>query len=65
MGDRFKHLPPLTDEEGAEIQRQIANDPDAPEVTDEQLAHPMTFAEAHPELAEALRKRLAEKAKPE
>jgi hypothetical protein len=65
MGDKFKHLPPLTDEEEAEIQRQIANDPDAPEATDEQLAHPMTFAEAHPELAEALRKRLAANSKPE
>jgi uncharacterized protein (DUF4415 family) len=59
MGTKFKHLPPLTDEEEAEIQREIATDPDAPEATDEQLAHAMTFAEALPELAEALQKRLA------
>lgn len=58
MGTKFKHIPALTDEEEAQIQRQIASDPDAPEATDEELAHPMTFAEALPELAEALRKRL-------
>lgn len=39
-------VPPISDEREAEIQRMIASDPDAPEATDEQLAHPMTFAEA-------------------
>jgi uncharacterized protein (DUF4415 family) len=58
LGTRFKHIPPLTDEEEAQIQRQIASDPDAPEATDEELAHPMTFAESLPEMAAALRKRL-------
>ena len=58
MGTKFKHIPPPTGEEEAEIQRQIASDPDAPEATDEELAYPMTFAEALPEMAEALRKRL-------
>jgi uncharacterized protein (DUF4415 family) len=54
-----KHrIRPLTDEEEAEIQKQIASDPDAPELTDEQLARPMTFAEAHPELSDALKKSL-------
>jgi hypothetical protein len=38
--------PPITDEEEAEIQRQIAENPDDAEATDEALAHPMTFAEA-------------------
>lgn len=56
MTGRFAHLPPLTDEEEAAIQREIANDPDAYEATDEELAHPMTFAEAHPELAESIKR---------
>lgn len=43
---KFSSSRPLTDEEEAEIQRMIASDPDAPEITDEQARHPMTFAEA-------------------
>lgn len=43
---KFSSKRPLTDEEEAEIQRMIASDPDAPELTDEQALHPMTFAEA-------------------
>jgi hypothetical protein len=31
-------IPPLTDEQEAEIQRKIASDPDSPEATDEELA---------------------------
>lgn len=46
----------ITDEEEAEIQRQIASDPDAPEATDEELAHGKSFAEAFPEMAEAIRR---------
>jgi uncharacterized protein (DUF4415 family) len=41
-----RRAPPISDTEEAEIQREIAGNPDAPEATDEQLAHPMTFAEA-------------------
>ena len=41
---------PLTDQEEADIQRQIAGDPDAPEVTDEQAAQARPFAEALPDL---------------
>ncbi|UXN74488.1 BrnA antitoxin family protein [Devosia sp. A8/3-2] len=43
---KFSSKRPLTDAEEAEIQRMIASDPDAPEVTDEQAKNPMTFAEA-------------------
>lgn len=39
-------VPPISDEEEAEIQRQIAADPDDAEATDEALARPMTFQEA-------------------
>ena len=38
-------IAPITDEEEAEIQREIASNPDTFEATDEMLAHPMTFAE--------------------
>ncbi len=47
---------PLTDAEEAEIQRQIASDPDAPEATDEQLAQAKPFAEVFPELAESMKR---------
>jgi uncharacterized protein (DUF4415 family) len=43
---RLRKLRPFTEADEAEVQRQIASNPDAPEATDEQLAHPMTFAEA-------------------
>lgn len=49
-------IKPLTDAEEAEIQRQIASDPDAPEATDEQLANARPFAEVFPELAESMRR---------
>ncbi|HTV70513.1 MAG TPA: BrnA antitoxin family protein [Rhizobiaceae bacterium] len=57
MTGRFSHLPPLTDEEEAQIQRQIASDPDNPEITDEQIAAGgKTFAEMFPDLAESIRR---------
>ena len=49
-------IPPITDEEEAEIQRQIAEDPDNPELTDEELAQARPFAEVFPELAESIRR---------
>lgn len=39
-----------------QIHAMIASDPDAPEVTDAQLAQARPFAEAFPALAEALRR---------
>lgn len=49
-------LPPLTDEEEAEIQRQIADDPDNPEATDEELTQFRPFVDAFPKLAESIRR---------
>lgn len=56
MSIKFKNVPPLTDEEEAEIQRQIASDPDAPEATDEQLAQAKPFKEAFPDLYESIQR---------
>jgi uncharacterized protein (DUF4415 family) len=53
---KFASNRPLTDDEEAEIQRMIASDPDAPEITDEQIKTRMTFAEAFPDLAESIKR---------
>jgi uncharacterized protein (DUF4415 family) len=58
MGSRNRRIRPLTDEEEAEIQREIAADPDAPEATDEELAQGRPFAEMFPELAEKMRRNI-------
>ena len=47
---------PVTDAEEAEIQAQIAADPDDEELTDEQLAQAKPFAEVFPELAASIRR---------
>ena len=49
-------IPDLTDEEEAEIQRQIAEDPDDFTPTDEELAQARPFAEVFPELMESIRR---------
>jgi uncharacterized protein (DUF4415 family) len=52
-----------TDEQGVAIQRGIAQDPDNPELTDEELASLRPAREVHPELvAEYLRTRGKQKA---
>ena len=56
MTSRFKHIKPLTDEEEAQIQKQIASDPDAPELTDEQLRQGRPFAEVFPDLAASIKR---------
>lgn len=56
MTKRFPNVPNLTDEEEAEIQRQIADDPDTWEMTDEEMAQARPFAEVFPELAESIRR---------
>lgn len=38
MNARRHTIPPITEEREAEIQRRIASDPDAPELTDDELA---------------------------
>jgi uncharacterized protein (DUF4415 family) len=52
----MRKLRELTDAEEAEIQRQIASDPDAPEATEAQLKTGRPFAEALPGLAEAIKR---------
>ena len=56
MSIKFKNVPPLTDEEEAEIQRKIASDPDAPEATDEQIAQAKPVKEAFPDLYESIQR---------
>jgi uncharacterized protein (DUF4415 family) len=46
----------ISDADEARIQRMIASDPDAPEVTDEQIASAKPFKEAFPALADSLLK---------
>ena len=53
--ERKIHIP--TDEEEAEIQRQIAEDPDAPEWTEEDWARARPAIEVDPELVEWSRRR--------
>ncbi len=50
MREKFSSKHPLGDAEEAEIQKMIASDPDAPELTDEQLKRGRPFKEALPEL---------------
>ncbi|TCD14129.1 hypothetical protein E0D97_08525 [Oricola cellulosilytica] len=47
---------PLTDQEEANIQKQIADDPDTWEASDEELARAKPFAEVFPDLAESIRR---------
>jgi uncharacterized protein (DUF4415 family) len=61
MSRARKPLWPISDAEEAEIQAQIASDPDAPEATDEELAQARPFAEVFPELAESIRRSEAER----
>jgi hypothetical protein len=56
---KFSSKRPLTDEEEAEIQRRIANDTDAPEATDEELAQARPFREVFPDLAASIDEELA------
>jgi uncharacterized protein (DUF4415 family) len=51
-----KNFPPISDEEEAEIQREIASNPDAYEATEEELANARPFAEVFPDLAESIRR---------
>jgi uncharacterized protein (DUF4415 family) len=56
MGKLSRRINGLTDEEEAEIQRQIAADPDDFDSTDEELARAKPFAEAFPDLMESIRR---------
>ena len=59
-----RRIPDLTDEEEAEIQRMIAEDPDDFEPTDEELANALPFSEAHPELAASILRERPDLAEP-
>ena len=63
MKNVSKHKP-LTDTEEADIQKAIANDPDAPEATDEQLAQARPFREAFPDLAANIDREMARRGRP-
>ncbi|RJF86819.1 hypothetical protein D3874_07120 [Oleomonas cavernae] len=56
MPDKFSSKRPLTDAEEAQIQKMITSDPDAPELTDEQLRQGRPFAEAFPDLHASIRR---------
>ncbi len=49
-------MKPVSDAREAAIQRQIAADPDSPELTDSQLRQGRSFAEAFPDLAEGIKR---------
>ena len=56
MNSGKHHVLPLTDKEEAEIQSEIADDPDSAEATDEELAQARPFAEVFPDLMESIRR---------
>jgi uncharacterized protein (DUF4415 family) len=56
MNNLEQKIRPLTDAEEAQIQAQIAANPDAPEATDEELANLTPFNEAFPDFAESIRR---------
>jgi uncharacterized protein (DUF4415 family) len=64
MKRRQVKILPLTDEEEAEIQREIAEDPDAPEATEEELAQARPFAEVFPELLANMKRKEALRGRP-
>ena len=59
-----RRVPDITDEEEAQVQRWIAEDPDDWEATDEELANAMSFEEAEPELAASILRDHPELAEP-
>lgn len=56
MGNRSDRIRPLTDQEEADIQRQIAEDPDDADSTDAELRQGKPFEEALPALMESIRR---------
>ena len=56
MHKKLPKLASLTDEEEAQIQKQIADDPDNPEWTREELDGALSLDEALPKLAESIRR---------
>ena len=56
MSNTMRKKRELTDAEEAVLQAQIANDADADEATDDQLAQAKSFADAFPDMMEAIRR---------
>lgn len=56
MTKRKTVVPPIADQEEADIQREIAANPDHPEATDDELATARPFAEMFPVLAARINK---------
>lgn len=59
--NKIKHL---TEAEEVESQRQIASDPDNPELTDEQLASAKPFREVFPDLVKSMEREIAKRGRP-
>ena len=61
---KFSSKKPLTDAEEAEIQKMIADDPENPELTDEELRAMKPFREVFPEMAKAMEAEIAKRGRP-
>lgn len=61
---KFSSKKPLTDAEEAEIQKMIAEDPENPELTDEEIRQMKPFREVFPEMAKAMEAEVAKRGRP-
>ncbi|MET3647195.1 BrnA antitoxin family protein [Phyllobacterium ifriqiyense] len=59
-----RRVSPFSDEEEAKIQAGIANDPDNPEWTEEELKNARPFREVFPELAKKIDEEIAKRGRP-
>jgi len=64
MAMKFSGRRPITDKEEAEIQKRIANDPENPELTDDELARMKPFREVLPDVAAAIDREVAKRGRP-
>jgi uncharacterized protein (DUF4415 family) len=64
MGTKFEHLPPISDAEEKRIQEGIAQDPDNPELTGEEMARMRPFREVFPDLAASIDREIAKRGRP-
>ncbi len=64
MSNRSRPIKPLSDEEEAKIQGQIASDPDNPELSEEEFENARLFREILPGLAGKMEKEIAARGRP-
>lgn len=64
MGNKFKHLVDISDEEDAAITAAALADPDNPPLTDEELANMKPFREVFPDLAASIDREIARRGRP-